>query len=289
MIELIKAFKDIKYTDPTHKYYHEDQQLISITQLIGNFKEKFNNEYWTAIKAYQFSGCTTKQKWQGKSYDPSCFYADGRLTYLTDDHSFLSVTPQMVKDQWSLESFVGTTRGTYTHKYLENLERGIIDKPDFILPKGLDTISAVKYVRSIELVDNLCLQYLEEYDFLIPIFLEFKVGDPQLGIAGTFDRLYFNERTNQHEIWDFKTDKKIDITNKYQKLKFFDVDDCHFNKYSVQTSFYKYLIEKHTNMVLGDSNIVHFNLREERLDSYKCIDFTQQLKNEYDWSTYIKS
>ncbi len=288
MIELIKAFKDIKYTDPTHRYFHEDQLLISITQLINKFKEKFNNEYWTTIKAYQYSGCETKQKWQGKSYDPDCFFADGQITYLTDDHSFLPVTPQMVKDQWALDSLVGTTRGTYAHKYLENLERGIVDKPELIIPKSLKTIETINYVKSIDLVDRLCLQYLHEYTYLIPVLIEFKVGDPQLGIAGTFDRLYFNETTNQFEIWDFKTDKKIDFSNKYQKIKFFNVDDCAINKYSIQTSFYKYLIEKHTSLKLGDSNIVHFNLKEGKLDSYKCVDFTQQLKNEYNWTTYIK-
>jgi hypothetical protein len=287
MIELIKAFKDIKYTDPTHTYSSNGKSLISITQLINKFKEKFNTEYWTTIKAYQFSGCVTKQKWMGKSYDPNCFYADGVCVYLTDDHSYLPVTPEQVKAQWQQDSLIGTTRGTYCHNYLENLEKGIIDKPSLIIPKGLSTLKTISYLKSIELVDNLCHSYLKDHPYLIPALIEFRVGDENLGIAGTFDRLYYNEKSEQYEIWDFKTDKEIKLSNKYQKLKFFDVDDCEFNKYGVQTSFYKYLIEKNTSQVLGDSHIVHINLKEERVDIHKCIDFTNKLKNE-DWTTYCK-
>ena len=123
---------------------------------------------------------------------------------------------------------------------------------------------------------------MDEYNYLIPIAIEYKVGDVEMGIAGMLDRLYFNEITNDIEVWDFKTDKKISSSNKYQTIRLFNIDECELSKYSIQTSFYKRIIEKNTNLKLGQSNIIHLNIRNESLDRYVCDDFTETIAN-IDW------
>ena len=94
--------------------------------------------------------------------------------------------------------------GSYAHLLLENLENRILDKPEVIIPAGLDTFQTINYAKSINIVNKLCEQYLDEYNYLTPIAIEYKVGDVEMGIAGTLDRLYFNELTNAIEVWDFK-------------------------------------------------------------------------------------
>lgn len=172
--------------------------------------------------------------------------------------------------------------GSYAHLLLENLENRILDKPEVIIPAGLDTFQTINYAKSINIVNKLCEQYLDEYNYLTPIAIEYKVGDVEMGIAGTLDRLYFNELTNAIEVWDFKTDKKIATSNKYQVIRLFDIDECELSKYSIQTSFYKRIIEKNTNLKLGRSNIIHLNIRNESLDRYICDDFTETIAN-IDW------
>lgn len=285
IIELNSAFRHIVYTDATHCYYDKNtgEELTSITKLISKLKEPFNSRFWSTMKAYEFSGCQTKQIWlKGGGYNDKMFKADGVQISVFDNHDHLPVTPEMVSAQWNVDSIVGKTRGSWSHAYLENLENRLIDKPKIELPSGLTTVQAVSYIRTIDIAEKLCLQFVDEFDYLIPVAIEYKVGDSKAGIAGTPDRLYWNTQVQELQIWDFKTDKKIASSNKYQKLKLFDLDDCEISKYSVQTSAYKWIIESNTNLKLGTSYIVHLNLKDERLDVHPCIDLTQQIAN-IDW------
>ena len=283
IIELNKAFSNICFSSKNHTYFTKDgEELISVTKLINRLKSPFNSKYWSTIKAYEHSGYETKQIWVKGGFDTNKFHANKEVVYLDSDHSHLKITPDDMLYQWSIDSLVGTTRGSYAHLLLENLENRILDKPEVIIPAGLDTFQTINYAKSINIVNKLCEQYLEEYNYLIPIAIEYKVGDVEMGIAGTLDRLYFNELTNAIEVWDFKTDKKISSSNKYQKIRLFDIDECELSKYAIQTSFYKRIIEKNTNLKLGQSNIIHLNIRNESLDRYVCDDFTETIAN-IDW------
>jgi len=283
ILKLNTAFKNICFSPKSHQYFTKDgEELISVTKLIGKLKSKFNSNYWSTIKAYEFSGFQTKQIWIKGGFDNTCFYANKEKIYVEADHSDLRVTPEDVLYQWSIDSLVGTTRGSYAHLLLENLENRILDKPEVIIPAGLDTFQTINYARSINVVNKLCEQYLEEYNYLVPIAIEYKVGDVEMGIAGMLDRLYYNNLTKDIEVWDFKTDKKIATSNKYQKIRLFDIDECELNKYAIQTSFYKRIIEKNTNLRLGKSNIIHLNIKNESLDRYICEDYTETIAN-IDW------
>lgn len=289
IIELQKAFSFFKYSDKYHQYFTNDgQELTSITRLIDRLKPKFDSKFWSMYKSYQASGCTVKMKWYKDSNDKwqtskDAFIADGVTINLNDNHSHLPVTPEMMAAQWHLDSLIGKTRGSFAHKYLENLENRISDKPEIIMPAGLSTPQAINFIRSIEVVEKLCLQFMEDFKHLIPVAIEYKVADLEMELAGTFDRLYYNEITEELEIWDFKTDKKIKTSSQYEKIKIFNVDDCELQKYSIQTSFYKRIIEKNTNLRLGQSNIAHLNLKDERMDIYKCTDYCDFISTVNDW------
>ena len=49
------------------------------------------------------------------------------------------------------------------------------------------------------------------------------------------------------------------------------------NTYSLQLSLYKYIIEKNTNLKLGDSYIVWFNEKNETYKPIKCYDFQKEI------------
>lgn len=295
MIELHKAFKDIYYTDKTHTYQHSSgKNLVSVTKFLKSITPEFNSNFWSVIKAFEFSGYNTQYKGnkdyftvehEGNKY---AIYPYNYIKGINDGFFVeLNPTPEQVKEEWRLQGLMGTERGTYIHNYLENLEKRITDTPSIPDFSFLPTHRQVKFYQSVLKGKELAERFVKENTFLIPVAMEYVIGDLDLGIAGRFDRLYYNENSGELEIWDFKTDKKISYSNKYEKFKCFDIDNCEFNKYSLQTSLYKYIIEKNTGLELGDSYIVHFDVNNDGYDIIKTENFIEKLKHD-NWTTYIK-
>ena len=291
-IELFKQFRGVSYYDKSHTYYMHNKNLISVTQFLSRLKPSFDSQFWLLYKTLQSMGHSVKPFFRKTGISNETIVIDN-MPYSIEDvmTDEIKLAMKELQSEWNLKSEIGTTRGTFGHNYLEHLERGIGEVPEIVLPKGLTTIQAIEYVRSIELVKKLCQEYVNSNQHLIPIAIEFKVADLDLGLAGTFDRLYWNEIDEEYQIHDFKTDKKIDTKGKYDKLKLFDIPFCELTKYSIQTSLYKFIIEKNTSLKLGKSKITHLNLLYEKLDYYDCQDFTSQIQDLYngdDWATFVK-
>lgn len=293
--ELRQAFQDITYLDEKHQYFHKgNTELMSITKFIKSLQAD-NWEFWRIFKAYQYSGYNVKFIWNNfnafKELDNDG--VEFRRITIYDDHSHLSVTPEEVKRQWKVKSVIGNTRGSYVHDYLEGLEDRKVDVLKTILPDGLTTAQAVNYVNSIKVCKELCNDYVENIkEKLILIVSEFPVGDLKLGLAGTFDRLYFNLETQDYEVWDFKTDKEIDYKSTFSKLSLLDLPDCNFEKYSVQTSFYKKIIQDNTGIKLGQSRVVWFDIKNNKWEIIDCNDYVELLNditNEENWRTPLSN
>jgi len=287
MIELLQErFKDITYKDQDHQYFCKGEELQSITKFLSSLKPEFNGHFWSVLKAYTFSGYETKSIWNNfqtfKVYEPDLPYgAEFRQVSIFDDHSHLKVSPEDVLLQWKIENKIGTSRGTYIHDYLENLENRTLDLPKIDLPDDLSTAQAINYVNSLSVARNLCGEFVKyAKENLILIVAEYAVGDPKLKLAGRFDRLYFNKLTQKYEIWDFKTDKKLRYNSNFGKLKMFNVPDCEYEKYSLQTSFYRKVIQDAIpEFQLGESKIVWFNLKENKYEIIECKDYTHLITN----------
>lgn len=288
MIEQLQmSFGDILYHDESHTYTCNNVPLTSITKFLSSLKGKFHQEFWSTLKAYEFSGYKVKSIWNeynkfllSESDDPIHFDA---TVYLLDDHSHLRVTPEDVRNQWQLDSLVGTTRGTFIHNYLEKLEARVIDEPRIEIPLGLDTGSSINYVNSLINAKTLCKDFVSwAQKNLVLVAMEYSVGDTGLGLAGRFDRLYLNRQTGKYEIWDFKTDKQIRYKSSFGKLKIFNVPDCEFEKYSLQTSFYRKIIEDKLDVSLGESKIVWFNLKENKWEIIETKNYVPLITEIYE-------
>jgi hypothetical protein len=281
MIEKLRtAFADIKYNDSQHRYFtSKDIELQSVTKFLSTLRPKFNSDFWSVIKAYQFSGYNTKFLWNNFQFF-RILNEDGSEEFVNilDDYTHLEVSPEDVIKQWKLDSLIGTTRGSFIHDYLENLENRILDVPQLILPDGISTAEAVNYVNSIKVGKELALDFVHyANENLVLIVAEFIIGDPELKLAGRFDRLYWNKSTEQYEVWDFKTDKQIRYKSNFGKLEIFDLPDCEFEKYSLQTSLYKKIIQDNTGINLGESRVVWFNLKENKYEIITCKDYCDLL------------
>jgi len=94
------------------------------------------------------------------------------------------------------------------------------------------------------------------------------------------DQLFWNKKTNQIQIWDWKTNKAInmksDYGNKFKK-PISHLDECEFNTYSLQTSLYKYIIEKNTNLKIGDLYFVWLFEGNDNYQVFKCKDMKEEI------------
>ena len=245
IIRELAKFNHIKYYDKPHKYYIDGKEMVSATTFIGKFKQKFEEDYWSKKKAKE-RGITQKE----------------------------------ILAEWKNKSLTSTEKGTAFHEYAENyLTNRIFPFPQEQINQVLGEGNDVKerFDKLVILFDKF---YKQSYGKLIPIRAEIVVGDEELGICGMLDQLFFNEKSGKLEIWDWKTNKKIDKKNRWQQFKepISHLDVCELNTYSLQLSLYKYIITRKTNIDLGDNYIVWFNEKNDNYFPIKCYDYTEEIK-----------
>lgn len=234
LLELNK-FNHIKYFDEPHQYFFDGRELTSATKFIGKFKPKFDTQ--TIAEEYA-------QKRGLKTED--------------------------VISDWDYKRDFSTVKGSAIHKYAEDYWGNKVfpyDASIAIKKFGIDSVKD-PYNKCRELFLQF---YNHAKENLVPVKMELVVGDIDLNIAGMVDCLFYNKKSDILEIYDYKTNKAIktkdDFGNKFAK-PISHLDVCEMNTYSLQLSLYKYIIEKNTNLQIGNMYLVWIN---EVNDKYKII------------------
>ena len=219
--ELYKSFKDITYFDEPHKYFVNGKPFVSVTTLLHQYSDSFDEEYWLNRKSEE-----------------------------------LNIPKYQIKRAWNFINVKGTMKGSLIHDYAENrLLNKVFRYPesDIIDEFGFDPVS-VEYDITKKHADSFIKA---SKDKLIPVKTELVVYDEESLIAGMADLLYYNVRENEYQIWDWKTNKKFTKkTDYYLKGLFNALDNSDLEVYSLQLETYKYIIEKNTNIKLGKSYLV---------------------------------
>lgn len=247
----LNKFKHIKYFDAPHKYYIGEQELLSGTSFLGKLKPKFD-----AQKMAKGTAKKTKR------------------------------SVEDILEEWDYKRDFSAMKGTFVHSYAENFWSNKIFPYDWELPKqrfGEDGALNLRerYEECIRLFEDF---YKDASSSLIPIASELVVGDQHLpvydedgelissGVAGMVDGLFWNEKQNELQIWDYKTNGKIRMSSEYRKrfnppIAF--IEECEYETYSLQLNLYKYIIQKNTNLKIGKCYLVW--LHEEN-PSYQVIE-----------------
>lgn len=115
-------------------------------------------------------------------------------------------------------------------------------------------------------------------DYIVPVVMELKMYHKQYLYAGTGDILLFNKKTNKFIIGDYKTNKDLFKNFKDKRLKypFNFLQDCPYNKYQLQLSFYQILFEQ-TGYIVESRKIIWL-LRDGTYKMYDTQDWTLELK-----------
>lgn len=233
--ELFTVFNDIVFHDEPHKYFLDGRELISVTTLIHQYQEEFNEDYWSNYKADQFH-----------------------------------ITQNEILTAWRFINRKGVVKGSAIHDYAEKLfQNKSYEYPkDLILKEfGFDPVWN-EYQITKKHVDRF---YKDVHDRLIPVRTELVIYDKESMIAGMLDILFYNIKMKEFQIWDWKTNKDFTFEMKSRHLlkDLFTLEDCDLETYSLQLELYKRIIERNTPVKLGKSYIVWFSHNNE---NYQVIE-----------------
>lgn len=183
------------------------------------------------------------------------------------------VSQQEILDRWKLAADLSAITGTLFHNRAEQL---ILNR---VLSNNYDTLSdAVK--ERLKLLIPLQDKFFSDIEGkLIPLKTEFTVGIEDK-IAGNVDLLVWNEKDQEIQVWDYKTNKEIKLDNKYDKMfyPFHNYDDCNFVHYSIQLNIYKYILETVLGIKIGKCYLAHFNENNPSYNLYKCLDLQKEVE-----------
>ena len=169
--ELFTSFNDIRYHDIPHKYYLDNKEFISVTTLIHKYQDDFDEEYWSGVKSMQYN-----------------------------------VPQYQIKRAWKFINKKGTLKGSAIHDYAENLfQNKVYEYPEKLIKKefGFDPVYK-EYEITKSHVDKF---YNDCKDKLIPLKTEYVVYDKESMVAGMLDVLFYNVKTKEIQIYDWKTNK----------------------------------------------------------------------------------
>jgi len=172
-----------------------------------------------------------------------------------------------VVKEWDDKRIASIIKGTHAHKYAE-------------LKFSNKTYSPSEEDLPIALRDMIDKFHSDSIGRLIPIRSEMVVGDENLLLCGMIDQLFYNVKAQELQIWDYKTNKEINTYSKYKNRMTNGLEhlhECEYNTYSLQLAVYKKIIEKNTNLKLGNSYICWINESNETYKAFKMADMVKEV------------
>jgi hypothetical protein len=193
---------------------------------------KFNSEYHNYfIDNLPASSVSTIISKFFPEFDP---YSAARS--LNPNHELFGVEIEEIVKIWDYKAKQAAFKGTFLHEQIEK----------FYLNQ--------KYIITEEF--HLFKSFMNENIHLEPFRTEWRIFDEEFSIAGTIDLISKND--NAHEMYDWKRSKNVINTitgepktnNQWQKGvgQLSDMDDTSYNRYCLQQSLYKYILEKNYDL-----------------------------------------
>ena len=242
----LSIFEKIVFIEESHRYLidGEPSSKLSVTRAVKLFKKEFELEKMASRVAAK-TGSTVIQ----------------------------------IKEEWEKNREYSALLGTMLHKYIEcfyTKQEFDIKKFDIIL----DYDKKLKLKETLPTLINQFHNFYDENQHLLPIRNELVLGDlNDTKICGTVDMLAYNTKTNELEILDFKTNKKMQQVTSFGNLfyPFDNLTEGEINEYSIQLNAYKYFLESYTNLKVNKLKIIWFNSQNPSYQIFELEDFQQKM------------
>jgi len=288
IIKELSVFNNIKYYDEPHVYYIDGQKTISCTGFIHNFEEEFESnvdkpDKWAEKQGHFYKAKSMADKYAHKqNFYPMEEDPYGRPDYSKPKPPEECVSEEDIKKLWKYKNNHATFEGTTLHDYIENYLNNKIMPYPTKSPEGLDFSEIEETYKIMEGYFHNFYNDTVAKGKLVPIKSELVIGDKDYNLCGMVDQLFWNERYGMLEIWDWKTNTRLNMKNDYgNKMKdcLWMLDKCELNTYSLQLNIYKKIIEKNTNLKIGRCNLVWFNEDNPNYKVIKCKDYGDHVDN----------
>ena len=175
------------------------------------------------------------------------------------------VTVEQIREDWDKKGEEGREKGTRIHSFMEDLLLNKIDpvkRLNTLLPEMKAGEAAWKLMQA--KLRAKCVQ------------MEAIVGDEELGVAGRID-IIVSINDVEKCIFDWKTGKFETKGNFGYLLKpFDDLKDCELNRYSLQISLYRLIVERNTDEILGNGYIIHLH-RNGKYMIHRTLDLRERI------------
>ena len=174
-----------------------------------------------------------------------------------------------VQAEWERKGLIGRNKGTQTHNYIE-----------LKLNKSSETLIEADDHVPIECkaFDKFWARFSKDKKARC-LIQEWPIGDAEWGIAGKLDTVLelTEDNISNNYIFDWKTGK-FETFSGFNTLKapFDDLDENQLNIYSIQVSLYRLLLDKHTDLNIKDSYLVHLSA-DGAYKVHKALDFRTRL------------
>ncbi|MCF8372025.1 MAG: hypothetical protein K9H64_10410 [Bacteroidales bacterium] len=214
--------KRIEFYPEPHIYTIDKTPAPSASTVISKFFPEFDSPYWSRKKAIE------------------------RLTIegLELTESNIQRVANQIAKGWKDKGEKAAQEGTYLHEQIEK----------FYLNQD--------YQRTDEF--SLFEQFVSDHEDIKPYRSEWRVFDEDHHIAGTIDLI--SKNGSGYEIYDWKRSKKVvnPITgepicdNSWQcgVGQLSEIDDTSYNRYCLQQSLYRYILEKNYGLTVTIMNLV---------------------------------
>lgn len=243
----LSVFNRVTFVEKTHSYLVDGKPTNSpsVTRLLKKFKTEFDKDATAARVAKR-----------------------------------LNVSTKQLLADWELNNLYSTTIGSMLHKYIENFycNKRVEFEGNF---KGLGFDEKKQIAENLPKLIGYFQNFYNDYKHLMCVRNEIVLGDiDDTKVCGMSDLLCYNEQTNELEILDFKTNKRMEEKSKYGKLlyPFDDMSAGEINEYTIQLNTYKYFIEKYTNLKIGKLRIIWFNVVNDNYKIYELRDIQPQIE-----------
>ena len=175
-----------------------------------------------------------------------------------------------VLNDWQKKSIMSNEFGTRVHTFAERYAK---------IKIGTEKIDYVAADFKEEQFKKSIIKFWSNHPELQPVEIEKRVCVPKWMIAGTVDLIIKSDDGNYY-IVDWKSNEKITTFSLYdEKLlpPLEHLDDCHLNKYALQISLYRYMLEVRYRYRFDKNFMIH--LREDGYEEYNVPYFKKEIED----------
>lgn len=299
------------FFEPKHIYYKnfiDDYDYISASGVLKLLKEKYDSAYWSMYKAYEFYLYKTNidptlhidDYLNNKPAEPKKYFKNYKRGYDKGDYKLFSHL-KMYADESKVIKIQQYILATWEKVNINSINKGHnyhADREEKALAsefcKNPFTGKILPIITNNEWISLDVKKRIVDLSNLQPGFYPEIILDYDC-FCGQADKVWFEPLSNgKLGFWidDYKTNIKLDFVNPYQSMLYplNHLDDCNWNHYQVQLSFYSWILIQYGYVYMG-SRLTHCIQNETDNTKWKRIPYEfEYMKDEIEAVTsYVKN